>query len=95
VLALGGDHHDRHRAPGRVGPDGGDELQPVHDRHVPVDADEVGQPAAVEDVEALAAVTGLLDLVAETFEDAGDDPAHRAGVVDHQCTHVQFPFSGR
>ena len=94
VLALRGDHHDRHVAPGRVGTDGGDELQPVHHRHVPVDADQVGQPAAVEDVEPLASVAGLLYLVAESLEDPGDDPAHRAGVVDHQSTHVRPPSAG-
>ena len=95
VLALRGDHHHRHLPPGRVGADGGDELQPVHHRHVPVDADQVGDPARPPSTSRPSRPSPASHLVAEVLEDPADDAAHGAGVVDHQSTHRQAPFSGR
>ena len=76
-------------------PDGEDELQPVHHRHVPVDAAEVGGEPLLQHVECLTAVAGLTHLVSEGLEDRADDAPHGTGVVDHQSSHGQAPFRGR
>ncbi|GMA88919.1 hypothetical protein GCM10025868_41690 [Angustibacter aerolatus] len=93
VLALGRHHHHGDVAPGGLLADPADERQPVHDRHVPVDAGQVRAPAGGihhrQHVEGLLAVGGLLGLVAEAVEHAGHDAPHGARVVDDESTHQE------
>ncbi len=95
LLGLRGDHHEREVAPLAARADGLHELQPVHDRHVPVDARELEALARLEQVERLASVTRLGGLEAEIPQRRGDDAAHHAGVVDDQRSHALPPRVGR
>ena len=69
-----------------------EELVAVHDRHVPVEQDRIGQ-AALADFERLLAVLGLDDLEIQAFQDAPCDLSDDAGVIDDKtCSHFSLCF---
>src|SRR5665811_1441277 len=64
-----------------------EEFKAIHDGHVPVEQDRIGQ-SALADFQRLLAVLGFDDLEIHLFQDAPCDFANDARVIDHQtCSH--------
>src|SRR5665213_3729605 len=71
-----------------------EEFQTVHDRHVPVEQDRLGQ-TALADFERLLAVLGFHDLEIQSFQDPPRDFAGDAGVIDDEASLHWQVFIGR
>ena len=78
VLALGGDHHDVTLRQAGLARTAETNCSPSITGMFQSTQTRSGTQPVVEHVEALAAVAGRLDLVAEALEDPGDDAPHRA-----------------
>src|SRR6202047_3343906 len=91
-IVLGGaEHHLGHVAAGHAAQIA-EEFIAVHDRHVPVEQDGVGQ-SALADLQRLLAVFGFDDLEVETFQDAPCDLSDDTGVIDYKtCSHFSLCF---
>jgi hypothetical protein len=84
---LGRDEAERHLEAGRS--QTGQQVEPVHARHVPVAQHQVGG-LLLHARHRVLAVGGLDDVVtgeAGLAQGAGDDEAHRLAVVDDQYSH--------
>src|SRR5450759_3372926 len=69
-----------------------EEFIAVHDRHVPVEQDRIGQ-SALADFQRLLAVLGFDDLEVEAFQDPPCDLPDDARVVDNKtCSHFSLCF---
>jgi hypothetical protein len=84
---VGRDHENRRVLHLVEAPQGADELDAVHLRHVPVGDHHVrvGDVALVDAFTALARLDHLG--VAELVERVDDDSTHRRGIVDHEKAH--------
>src|ERR1700722_16694299 len=91
VVFGGAEHHLGRVAAGHAAQIA-EELVAVHDRHVPVEQDGVGQ-SALADFQRLLAVLGFDDLEIQSFQDPSCDLSNDAGVIDDQtCSHFSLCF---
>src|SRR4051794_37860985 len=89
-VVLGGAEHHLGRIAAGHAAQVAQEFIAVHDRHVPVEQDGVGQPA-LADFQRLLAVLGLGDLEIQPFQYTPRDFSDHARVVDHQtCLHFSL-----
>ena len=71
----------------------GQELEAAHDRHVPVEQDQLGERLLAV-LERLSAVLGLGDLEVHAFEDLlGDLADERAVIHDQRLSSCYSPYS--
>ena len=90
---LGGaEHHNRRLAAYRCAKRA-QKFDAVHDRHVPIEKDDVGHVAHAE-IESHLAVLGLLDREIQVFDDSARHHANDFGIIDNQTRlHVHLSNS--
>src|SRR5262249_35007497 len=93
LLALGfGSHHeDAHAIIGALGPDGADEVNAVHPRHVPVYQHELDIGVSLDLLHGLEAIFGFEDLEADRPQDLANNDPGSSGIVDYECKHRETP----
>jgi len=90
-VVLAGAKDDGRPVAARHGAERGEELHPVHHRHMPVDQNHVRHRAAA-DGQRFAAVLRLADGEVEILEDAARHLADDAGVIDDEAMlHPALP----
>src|SRR5438105_3472056 len=91
IVFGGAEHHLGRIATGHAA-EIAQEFVSIHDRHIPIEQDGVGQ-AALADFQRLLAVLGFDDLEIKALQDSPRDLPYDTRVIDNQtCSHLSLCF---